>query len=135
VEEKDHSLVWHYRKADDDLSNARKKELLDYLQYLTTNMGLSVLEGNKVVEIKSALINKGRAVKKYLKAPFDFILAAGDDWTDEDMFKEMPEHAYTIKIGASLSAAKYTLPQYIQGVNSGIRTILSEIAEKTQKLF
>ncbi|WP_037573501.1 bifunctional alpha,alpha-trehalose-phosphate synthase (UDP-forming)/trehalose-phosphatase [Sporocytophaga myxococcoides] len=135
IEEKDHSLVWHYRKADDDLSNARKKELLDYLQYLTTNMGLSVLEGNKVVEIKSALINKGRAVKKYLKAPFDFILAAGDDWTDEDMFKEMPEHAYTIKIGSSLSAAKYTLPHYIQGVNSGIRTILSEITEKTQKLF
>jgi trehalose 6-phosphate synthase/phosphatase len=128
IEEKDYSLVWHYRKADTDLSNTRKKELLDYLQYLTTNMGLSVLEGNKVVEIKSSLINKGRAVKRYLKSNYDFIFAAGDDWTDEDMFRVMPEHAHTIKIGYSLSAAKYSMPEHYRGTDIGIRGFLAEFA-------
>jgi trehalose 6-phosphate synthase/phosphatase len=109
IEEKDYSLVWHYRKADAELAEARVRELIDYLQYLTTNMGLTVLHGKKVIEIKSSLVNKALGVKKWLKNEYDFILSAGDDWTDEDMFHAMPDHAYTLKIGFSPSYAKYNI--------------------------
>lgn len=109
IEEKDFSLVWHYRKADADLADARVRELIDYMQYLTTNMGLSVLEGKKVVEIKSSQISKATAAKQWLKNEYDFIFAAGDDFTDEDMFHAMPDHAYTVKIGYTPSYAKYNI--------------------------
>jgi trehalose 6-phosphate synthase/phosphatase len=109
IEEKDYSLVWHYRRADAQLADARVRELMDYLQYLTTNMGLTVLEGKKVIEIKSSLVNKGVGIKKWLRKEYDFILSAGDDWTDEDMFHAMPDHAYTLKIGFSPSYAKYNI--------------------------
>jgi trehalose 6-phosphate synthase/phosphatase len=38
--------------------------------------------------------------------PADFVLAMGDDWTDEFLFKELPEQAHTIKVGTENSAAK-----------------------------
>ncbi|MDB5153717.1 MAG: bifunctional alpha,alpha-trehalose-phosphate synthase (UDP-forming)/trehalose-phosphatase, partial [Mucilaginibacter sp.] len=40
---------------------------------------------------------------------YDFIMAFGDDYTDEDIFKALPESAVTIKIGSNLSAAKFYL--------------------------
>jgi len=40
---------------------------------------------------------------------FDFILAIGDDTTDEDTFRELPSEAYTIKIGAISEIARYNL--------------------------
>jgi trehalose 6-phosphate synthase/phosphatase len=35
------------------------------------------------------------------------VLAIGDDFTDEDMFASMPPHAFTIKVGAGRTAARY----------------------------
>jgi trehalose 6-phosphate synthase/phosphatase len=40
---------------------------------------------------------------------YDFIMAIGDDTTDEDMFKALPETAYTIKIGKMSQVARYNL--------------------------
>lgn len=110
IEEKDYSLAWHYRKADKDLGDLRAKEMSSNLRYAAANMGLQLMEGNKVIEIKSANINKGNAAKEWLKKfPADFILAIGDDYTDEDTFKAMPEDAVTIKVGPGISSATYYL--------------------------
>jgi trehalose 6-phosphate synthase/phosphatase len=38
------------------------------------------------------------------------VIAFGDDWTDEDTFKAMPEEAFTVKVGNTSSAAKYNVP-------------------------
>jgi len=108
VEEKDFSLVWHFRKSDEDLADIRARELKILLAGMVGEHGLSVLEGNKVIEIKSGLVNKGRAVTRLiLDGEFDYVLAAGDDHTDEFMFAELPEMAHTIKIGSSQTVAKY----------------------------
>jgi trehalose 6-phosphate synthase/phosphatase len=110
IEEKDFSLVWHYRKADAGLASVRARELKDALLHLSTNLDLGVLEGSKVMEIKHIGINKGRAAQRWLaKEPWDFILAIGDDVTDEDIFAVLPESAYTIKVGLSLSKAKFNI--------------------------
>ena len=110
IEEKDYSLVWHHRKVETGLGELRSRELSSHLKYLSSNMNLQVLEGDMVVEIKSALVNKGRAAQQWIADfPADYIMAVGDDWTDEDTFRAMPENALTIKVGSSSSAAKYNL--------------------------
>jgi trehalose 6-phosphate synthase/phosphatase len=40
---------------------------------------------------------------------YDFILAMGDDYTDEDMFKALPSGAWTIKVGRGSSKANYNI--------------------------
>jgi trehalose 6-phosphate synthase/phosphatase len=52
-------------------------------------------------------------------------LAIGDDWTDEDTFKAMPEEAITIKVGSTSSAAKYNVPAFKE-----VRGFLKILAEK-----
>ncbi len=108
LEEKEYSLVWHYRKADPDQASIRAWELKDDLVHLTANQDIGILEGGKVIEVKKDGINKGRACLKWLEAEkFDFILAAGDDRTDEDMFNVLPEHAFPVKVGMAASRARY----------------------------
>ena len=39
----------------------------------------------------------------------DFILAIGDDWTDEDLFRALPPTAYSVRVGLANTAARYYL--------------------------
>ncbi|WP_224490876.1 bifunctional alpha,alpha-trehalose-phosphate synthase (UDP-forming)/trehalose-phosphatase [Robertkochia flava] len=109
IEEKNYSLAWHYRKADPELAEIRVMELNTVLTSLISNNELSVLKGNKVTEIKSSNVNKGRALSRLLSQndTYDFLFAIGDDWTDEYMFEEMPEDAYTVKVGYQKTKARY----------------------------
>ncbi|SHK02146.1 trehalose 6-phosphate synthase/phosphatase [Reichenbachiella agariperforans] len=110
IEEKDYSLVWHYRKVETGLGELRTRELMSHLKYLASNQNLQVLEGDMVMEIKSTEVNKGRAAANWIKRyNADFVMAVGDDWTDEDTFKAMPANAHTIKVGGNQSAAKYSI--------------------------
>jgi trehalose 6-phosphate synthase/phosphatase len=110
IEEKSFSLVWHYRKAQKGLGELRAGELMNNLKYLATDKGLQLLPGNKVVEVKNVEINKGKAAMMLIdNIEYDFIMALGDDYTDEDIFKALPENAITIKIGNNVSAAKFYL--------------------------
>lgn len=123
IEEKDYSIAWHYRSIDRDLGEKRVREFRDVLLYLTQNLDLQVLEGNKVVEIKNAGVNKGKATDMWLnEMDWDFILAIGDDHTDEDIFKALPNSAFTIKVGIDRSIANYSLP----GVKD-VRKLLKEM--------
>lgn len=114
IEHKNFSLVWHYRNADPDLGMQRAWELKDELRTLTSNLNLEIMDGDKVLEIKHSGINKGRAALQKMGAKtYDFILAVGDDWTDEYTFDAMPKEAYTIKVGAKTTNAAY----YIESVD------------------
>src|SRR5690606_5010159 len=84
IEQKSHSIAWHYRKVQTDLGMIRSGELVESLRDYAAAFGLQVLEGNKVIEVRHAGINKGTAVLEILAGQeYDFILAAGDDRTDE----------------------------------------------------
>lgn len=125
IEEKDYSIVWHYRKVETGLGEIRTRELTSHLNYLAGNKNLQVLEGHMVVEIKNSEINKGRAATQWIdKYKTPFIMAIGDDWTDEDTFLAMPEHAVTIKVGSSASAAKYSLSS-----PTDVRKLLTELGK------
>ncbi|MGB5270151.1 MAG: bifunctional alpha,alpha-trehalose-phosphate synthase (UDP-forming)/trehalose-phosphatase [Eudoraea sp.] len=122
IEEKNYSLAWHYRNTDPDFGANRATELNTVLTSLIGNDDISVLNGNKVMEIKSSNVNKGRAAMRVLaQEDYDFIFAIGDDWTDEFMFQELPEEAVTVKVGMQNTQAKY----YIESV-SGVRGMLKK---------
>ncbi len=110
IEEKNYSLAWHYRKTDPDFGNLRASELNTVLTSLIANDDLSVLNGNKVMEIKSSNVNKGRATARVLgEGDYDFVFAIGDDWTDEFMFQELPDETVTVKVGRQKTQARYFL--------------------------
>jgi trehalose 6-phosphate synthase/phosphatase len=110
VEEKNFSLVWHYRRADPELAYLRVQELKSALLNLIENLDIGVFEGSKILEVKSMVVTKGRAAESWIsKKKWDFILAAGDDYTDEEMFSALPEHAYSIKVGLAASKARFNV--------------------------
>ncbi len=110
IEEKDFSLAWHYRRANPQMADLRVKELKDAISNLVKNLGVGIFEGNKVIEVKNTGISKGRITEKWLKeSAWDFILAAGDDLTDEDMFAVLPPTAYSIKIGLQMSKSRFNI--------------------------
>jgi trehalose 6-phosphate synthase/phosphatase len=110
VEEKEFSLAWHYRKADSNLGELRARELTKNLTSIAANLNLQVLEGSKVLEVKNSDIDKGRAALRWIsRQGWDFILALGGDWTDEDTFKVLPPTAWSIKVGSGASAARFSV--------------------------
>jgi trehalose 6-phosphate synthase/phosphatase len=112
IEEKHASLAWHFRNAEEDIASIRMHELRDDLSgILREDLKLRVIEGHKVLEVKSAFYDKGTSATQLLgTSEFDFIMALGDDKTDEDLFNAIPEHGYTIKIGTDKPfGAKFNL--------------------------
>ena len=110
IEEKDFSLVWHFRRSDPELAYVRTQELKGAILNMTANLDIGVFEGNKIIEVKNIGISKGHAAELWLtKKKWDFILAAGDDYTDEDLFSVLPKNAYSIRVGYSISKARFNL--------------------------
>ncbi len=110
LEEKDFSLVWHYRNVSHSLAGIRKAELRNDILAAIKNTDIGLFEGSKIFEVKPLHIQKGIFTQANAeRKKWDFILAIGDDYTDEDMFKALPKSAYTIKVGLGETAAKYFL--------------------------
>lgn len=121
IEEKNYSLVWHYRKAEAELGELRANELKDELTQMIANLNLEIMEGNKVVEVKTGGVNKGVAAQRFLASmEADYIMAIGDDWTDEFLFRELPEEAVTIKVGLKHTKARYKL-ETVEAVRSFLK--------------
>jgi trehalose 6-phosphate synthase/phosphatase len=72
-----------------------------------------VLEGNMLLEIKRPDVNKSKAAMDFIKKErFDFILAIGDHWTDEQTFKALPRSAFSVRVGYKYTQAKYSVHSY-----------------------
>jgi trehalose 6-phosphate synthase/phosphatase len=112
VEEKDYSLAFHYRRSDPELASLRVRELMSYLGSYISNIDVKLMRGNKVIELRSAGIDKGVAAMHWitkLNDPSRFIMAIGDDITDEDLFRVIPSDGYSIRVGRGTSYAMYNL--------------------------
>jgi trehalose 6-phosphate synthase/phosphatase len=110
IEDKENSVAWHYRLADPEQGGVRAAELVDHLDSLIAKTDLQVIQGSKVVEIRHAGVDKGNAALQWLAGnEYDFLLAIGDDATDEDLFRAMPASAATIRVGIAGTHARYNL--------------------------
>jgi trehalose 6-phosphate synthase/phosphatase len=134
VEEKINSIVWHYRNADSDISQIKAKELREELRDIVSNdTRIHLIEGQKVIEVKRAGYDKGYAAMKIIKSDiYEFILAIGDDKTDEDLFRVLPDHTFTLKVGMVPSLAKYNLHGQ-QDVSRLIKMMIDSSTKKDER--
>ncbi|MGI6046155.1 MAG: bifunctional alpha,alpha-trehalose-phosphate synthase (UDP-forming)/trehalose-phosphatase [Eggerthellaceae bacterium] len=124
LEEKDYSLVWHYRACSRELAERRVAELRANLTDFVGDLGLQLAFGNKIVEIKPANVDKGSAAYRWFsRDDIGFFLVAGDDTTDEDMFRTAPDDAWTVKVGMGPTQAHWAVRDHSQ-----MRELLSSLA-------
>jgi trehalose 6-phosphate synthase/phosphatase len=119
VEEKEYSLLWDYRGTKREFAEVRVAELLADLGPVLHSHVLDVLRGDGFVEIKSAGVSEAAVVSKWLsRCSCDFVLCAGDDASDEEVFAAVSDDAYTIRIGGVPSRARFSLrsPQELVGL-------------------
>jgi trehalose 6-phosphate synthase/phosphatase len=111
VEEKELSLGWHYRLAEPEFGAWIANELVNTLDQMLAGTELSVLRGHKVIEVHFAWANKGEvaATLRPRSTRGRFILAIGDDRTDEDMFARLPKTAWVVRVGRGSTRARYSV--------------------------
>ncbi|MDE1822803.1 MAG: bifunctional alpha,alpha-trehalose-phosphate synthase (UDP-forming)/trehalose-phosphatase [Candidatus Micrarchaeota archaeon] len=126
IEQKDVSLTWHYRAAKSPNASDVALELGNILTNLTANSNLKVVYGKKSIEVMNTYVSKGMSYLKLMSnTKHDFILAIGDDSSDESIFEVLPKGSFSIKVGMSVSNAKYNLKSQRDVVRL-LRKILSE---------
>jgi len=118
VEVKRNALVWHYRKTDPELGIVKSEELKTILASMVSNE-VHLMSGDKIVEVVSSSVNKGTAaLERYHHNDYDFVLVAGDDVTDEDMFTYLPsKNTFSIKVGNKATSANYRIADSNQMVD------------------
>ncbi len=125
LEIKETALVWHYREVDIWLAELRITQLISELNNLSSRKKLQIIKGNKIVEIKSGDATKGKEALRLIEENhYDFIMALGDDTTDEEMFTRLPTDAITIKVGTLSQVSQYNIPRQQQ-----IETFLNHLIQ------
>jgi trehalose 6-phosphate synthase/phosphatase len=70
---------------------------------------LRAFRGEKIIEVKPVWTNKGEVLER-LRAEWtdpDFVFAAGDDRTDEDLFERLQGDGWTVHVGPGPTRASY----------------------------
>lgn len=108
LEDKGMTMALHYRHAPE-----AEAEILSALERYAARAGLELLPGKMVVELKSPLYDKGKAIAAFMnEAAFSGRTAvfAGDDVTDETGFKMINRAGgHSIRVGGGLTQAKWRL--------------------------
>jgi trehalose 6-phosphate synthase/phosphatase len=124
VEVKQRSMVWHYRQATTYYAQKYLVVLKRVLKPMAASLGLQVQQGNMILEVRPDGVDKGTAAKHWLRKNPDFILAIGDDYTDEDTFAALPSYAFSVKVGRGRTAANYRLTNV-----EAVHTLLEKLSK------
>ena len=126
VEQKEFAMVWHYRMSEPEFGDWLANELVAMLEEMLAETELRAFQGRKIIEVKPLWIHKGAAVERLLQhcGPADFVFAAGDDRTDEDLFRALDAGAWTVRVGNGRSRARFRLAGPAQ-----VLDLLERIAE------
>jgi trehalose 6-phosphate synthase/phosphatase len=108
VEEKQSSVVWHYRRSDPEFGRWKANQLMGELYGVISNLPVAIHHGKAIVEASSLQVSKGIALEMLLgQSKPGLVLCAGDDQTDESMFTTSIENVVSIKVGPGDTGAKY----------------------------
>ncbi|GAN08929.1 hypothetical protein MAM1_0232c08449 [Mucor ambiguus] len=132
IEQKKSSITWHYRNASNTQEAERQSELCH--QELIKIPGVDILVGKMNLEVRSLLVNKGEVVKRIKqKQESDFIMCAGDDQTDEDMFSALKDDdkAFCVSVGP---LSKITLAKYCVEHSEDVVDIIGQLVSNTSTL-
>ncbi|CCM05832.1 uncharacterized protein FIBRA_08068 [Fibroporia radiculosa] len=109
IEVKKSSITWHYRSSDPEWGLFQCHQCQDLLENnLARKRPIEVLVGKKNLEVRPLAVNKGEIVKRilYHNPDAEFVFCAGDDKTDEDMFRALrlfPGDTTKVRLDAPLS--------------------------------
>ncbi|OYQ36087.1 hypothetical protein CHU92_10195 [Flavobacterium cyanobacteriorum] len=111
IEVKEFGVAWHYRRVEEKPGFLNSRELLTLLKNHLYNTPVQIIDGNKVIEVKHFMAHKGTTCRNHiLCGTHDFVLAIGDDKTDEDLFESLEgKNEFSVKVGRGTTAAQYRL--------------------------
>ena len=99
IEEKGNAIIWQFRDADPEFGYLQSKELEEHLNDVTWAYDVEILRGGGVsdgyIEVRPAGVSKGLflvhalSIMKARHADADFVMAIGDDISDEPMFEHI----------------------------------------------
>lgn len=78
--------------ADPEFGQFQAKECQNHLENaVLSKLPVEILVGKKNLEVRPTIVNKGEIVKRLMSQhpEAEFVLCAGDDKTDEDMFRAL----------------------------------------------
>jgi trehalose 6-phosphate synthase/phosphatase len=109
IEDKEYSLVWHYRMCAPDFGEWLALELVAMLEDMLRDTELRAARGRKIVEVKPLWIHKGVVAERFADEYGDesFRFAIGDDRTDEDTFEALTPSSWTVHVGVERSRARF----------------------------
>jgi trehalose 6-phosphate synthase/phosphatase len=111
-------VVWHYRQCEPVYAKWKANQLVHDLYAMLGNSPVEIHHGKRIVEVSSIHINKGRAVEHFINQHnYDRIICAGDDQTDETMFRVESDALISIKIGEGDSLAQHRIAGVIPFLN------------------
>jgi trehalose 6-phosphate synthase/phosphatase len=128
LEIKSAALAWHFRGAQREFGRRQAHELRMLLGDALSNQPLEVLEGKKVIEIRCRGISKAVVAHSDRSRPERTTVAFGDDRTDEELFRALPESSITVAVGQRLTGATYFVEDY-RAVRQTLRALLGERAD------
>lgn len=139
IERKSASITWHYRLADPEFGSWQAHQCQSLLEStISGKKPVEVLAGKKNLEVRPLAINKGGTLRRILLdgdcPSAGFVFCAGDDRTDEDMFRvlmELSESPTAMDIVAcSIGAAeKKTLARYYVNNSEQLVHLLYQLTE------
>jgi trehalose 6-phosphate synthase/phosphatase len=112
--------------ADPEFGEWLANELVSMLEAMLAETELRAFRGEKIVEVRPVWANKGEALGRLLEASDnpDFIFAAGDDRTDDDLFERLQSDAWTVHVGPGTTRASFVVPDF-----QSLRRVLESFAE------
>lgn len=125
VERKTACLAWHYRLSEPALAARARGRLRRDLVRLAHQHALELVDGHCVIELRVKSVHKGVVVHDVLHDtdPSAFVLAVGDDVTNEEMFAALPKGAVAVCAGTRPSRA----PHRVAG-HADVRHLLASLA-------
>jgi trehalose 6-phosphate synthase/phosphatase len=108
VEVKSASIAWHFRRAQREFGARQAHELRMLLGDALSNTPFEVIEGRKVIEVRLRGASKALVAERVrAEAADSFVVAIGDDRTDEDLFRALPPSSATVVVGRRPSCARF----------------------------
>lgn len=152
IEQKGNALIWQYRDADPEFGYMQSKELEEHLNEMLSSYPVTVIRGggggsDGYIEVRPSGVSKGNflshvhtLLKTFNKTP-DFVLAIGDDLSDEPMFEQLnllhETHKqmtpFSVTVGKKPSAAASYVDDPIAVME--LLTTLSKVADREKKYF
>lgn len=146
IEQKGSALIWQFRDADPEFGFMQSKELEENLRGVLSSFPVEVLRGGGVsdgyIEVRQAGVSKGLFIEHALatltsleKEP-SFILAIGDDASDEPMFdalNRISDMKENISIfGVSVGKKPTSATSYVDDP-AAVMEVLETLIKSTQR--